>query len=178
MRVRAGVAFALWVALAGVPNAAAATFAVTRTDDPSPGACDADCSLREAVLAANAGSGGDTIALAPGHYRLTLPGPGEDAAETGDLDLTRSVTIAGAGARSTVVDAEGIDRAFDVAAGPAVQIWGVSITGGLVAGEGGGIRSAGQLALARGEVTGNRALGLGGGVFAGGPSTTIVQSTI
>jgi CSLREA domain-containing protein len=27
----------------------------TRTDDPGPGACNSDCSLREAVLAANAG---------------------------------------------------------------------------------------------------------------------------
>src|SRR5439155_19826905 len=106
MRVRAGVAFALWVALAGVPNAAAATFAVTRTDDPVPGACDSDCSLREAVLAANAGSGGDTIVLPAGHYRLTISGPGEDAAATGDLDLTTSVMIAGAGARSTVIDGE------------------------------------------------------------------------
>src|SRR5712691_8059155 len=103
MRVRAGVVVAVWLALAGAPNAVAATFTVTRTDDPSPGPCDSDCSLREAVLAANAGSGGDMIVLPAGHYRLTIPGPGEDAGASGDLDLTKSVTISGAGARATVI---------------------------------------------------------------------------
>jgi CSLREA domain-containing protein len=178
MRVRAGVAFAVWVLFAGAPNAAAATFTVTRTDDPGTGACDSDCSLREAVLAANAGPGGDTIVLPPGHFRLTIPGPGEEAAATGDLDLTRSVTITGAGARSTVIDGAAGDRVFDVAAGTTAQISNVSITGGLVAGEGAGIRSDGVLALARDQISGNRALGLGGGVFSGGPSASIVQSTV
>jgi CSLREA domain-containing protein len=178
MRVRAGVAVAVWVVLAGAPNAAAATFAVTRTDDPAPGACDSDCSLREAVLAADAGSGGDMIVLPAGHYRLTIPGPAEDAAATGDLDLTKSVTIAGAGARSTVIDGEGGDRIFDVAAGATAQISDVSITGGRVAGDGAAIRSAGVLGLSRDQITGNAALGLGGGVSSTGPSASIGQSTI
>src|SRR5919198_4947983 len=124
MKVRAGVAVAVWVVLAGAPNAAAATFAVTRTDDPSPGACDSDCSLREAVLAANAGSGGDTIHVPAGHYRLTIPGPDEDSGASGDLDVTQDVTIEGDGARWTMIDAEGGDRVFDVASGVHVQITG------------------------------------------------------
>jgi CSLREA domain-containing protein len=178
MRVRAGVVFAVWVALAGAPNAAAATFTVTRTDDPTPGPCDSDCSLREAVLAANAGSGSDTIVVPAGHYRLTIPGPGEDAGTGGDLDLTKSVTISGAGARSTVIDAVGGDRVFDVAADTAVQIMDVSIMGGIVAGDGGGIRNAGLLELVRDSISGNRALGLGGGISSPGPSASIGQSTI
>ena len=177
MRVRAGVAFAVWVALAGVPNAAAATFAVTRTDDPAPGACNSDCSLREAVLAANAGSGGDTIALPAGHYRLAVPGPGEDAAATGDLDLTENVTITGAGARSTVVDAQGIDRVLDVASGASATISNITVTGGLTAGDGGGIRSAGVVSLVRDAIVGNRGLGSGGGIESSGP-TAITESTI
>src|ERR687888_1320010 len=114
MKVRAGVAVALWVALAGAPNAAAATFTVTRTDDPGPGACDSDCSLREAVLAANAGPGGDTIQLPAGRFRLGRAGTNEDAGATGDLDLTKSVVLTGAGARATIVDAAGLDRVLDV----------------------------------------------------------------
>jgi len=177
MRVRAGVAFAVWVALAGVPNAAAATFAVTRTDDPAPGACNSDCSLREAVLAANAGSGGDTIALPAGHYRLAVPGPGEDAAATGDLDLTENVTITGAGARSTVVDAQGIDRVLDVASGASATISNITVTGGLTAVDGGGIRNAGVVSLVRDAIVGNRGLGSGGGIESSGP-TAITESTI
>jgi CSLREA domain-containing protein len=177
MRVRAGVAFALWVALAGVPNAAAATFAVTRTDDPAPGACDSDCSLREAVLAANAGSGGDTIALPAGYYRLAIPGPSEDAGATGDLDLRKNVTIAGAGARSTLVDAQGIDRVLDVASGVSATISNITVTGGLVAAGGGGIRNAGVVSFLRDTIVGNRALGSGGGIESSGRAM-ISQSTI
>lgn len=39
----------------------AATYTVTKTADTSDGTCDADCSLREAVAAANANSGADTV---------------------------------------------------------------------------------------------------------------------
>jgi hypothetical protein len=39
---------------------------------------------------------------------LTLAGAGEDFAATGDLDITDSVTIIGAGAGSTVIDGGGL----------------------------------------------------------------------
>ncbi|HSW90027.1 MAG TPA: CSLREA domain-containing protein [Patescibacteria group bacterium] len=42
-------------------RASASTFTVTKTADTSDGTCDADCSLREAVVAANANSGADEI---------------------------------------------------------------------------------------------------------------------
>ena len=41
--------------------AQAATFTVTKTADTNDGACDADCSLREAIIAANAAVGADVI---------------------------------------------------------------------------------------------------------------------
>lgn len=41
--------------------AGAATFAVSKTADTNDGVCNADCSLREAITAANAAAGGDTI---------------------------------------------------------------------------------------------------------------------
>ena len=68
----AKVVATLVVAFLAAPAVAqATTFTVTRRDDPSPGACAAsDCSLREAVRAANAGSGGDRIVLPAGLYRL------------------------------------------------------------------------------------------------------------
>jgi CSLREA domain-containing protein len=162
MRFLAGVAVAVGLVLAGAPHAAAAAISVTRTDDPPPDACNpSDCSLREAILSANPG---DYISLPAGHYRLTIPGQGEDAGAHGDLDLTKDVTIAGPSPRSTVVDAQGYDRVFDVASGASVQLNGLTVTGGLLPGNGGGIRNAGNLLLEGATVTGNRAFGLGGGL--------------
>src|SRR5438093_2334827 len=177
MRVRAGVVVTIWLALAGAlaPHAAAATFAVTRTDDPAPDACaPSDCSLREAVLAA---SSGDVVQLPAGRYRLTIPGTAEDAGATGDLDLTKNLSIDGAGTRSTVIDAQGIDRVLDVASGVQAQITGVTVTGGQVAGDGGGIRNLGQLGLVQDAIVSNRAQGSGGGIENGG-SAMILEALI
>src|SRR4051812_44538631 len=87
-----------------VTSASAATFTVTKEADTADGACDADCSLREAVIAANAAAGADTITVPAGTYVLDRVGANEDAADTGDLDITDDVTINGAGSGSTIVD--------------------------------------------------------------------------
>ncbi|HMS09159.1 MAG TPA: CSLREA domain-containing protein, partial [Pyrinomonadaceae bacterium] len=42
-------------------SAFAATFTVTKIEDTNDGTCDADCSLREAVAAANAAGSDDVI---------------------------------------------------------------------------------------------------------------------
>lgn len=62
----------LVAALLLAPTAfAQTTFTVTRTDDPPPNGCQAgDCSLREAILAANALSGPDGVALAAATYSV------------------------------------------------------------------------------------------------------------
>jgi CSLREA domain-containing protein len=73
----------------------AATFTVTKAADTLDGSCDADCSLREAVQAANADATADEIVLPGLRLRLTLFGPSEDANATGDLDVQRDVTIRG-----------------------------------------------------------------------------------
>ena len=69
---------------------------------------DSDCSLREAVQAANTNSpvsgcdagdaGLDIIKLGSGTYSLTLPGKNEDNNATGDLDILESLEIIGNGA--------------------------------------------------------------------------------
>ena len=56
-RIRALISIVL---CACPPGAEATTFAITRVDDPLPNGCQVgDCSLREAVLAANANGDSD-----------------------------------------------------------------------------------------------------------------------
>lgn len=91
----------LALSLLGAPPAWAATFQVdTRADtvdanigDGSCADANGDCSLRAAVQEANADGGADTIMLGSARYTLTLAGAGEDAAATGDLDVTSPITI-------------------------------------------------------------------------------------
>ncbi|HEV7745474.1 MAG TPA: choice-of-anchor Q domain-containing protein [Pyrinomonadaceae bacterium] len=121
----------------GVPRAANAsfnllllpptTFTVTKTADTNDGTCDADCSLREAIVASNADVSANpaTIDLqAASNYNLTLTNATqENAAATGDLDIDatdHTVTINGAG--STVSGAglsvgSSHDRVFHVVSG-------------------------------------------------------------
>jgi large repetitive protein len=107
----------LGTALVATP-AAAATFTVTKTADTNDGVCDSDCSLREAISAANASAGADTITVPAGTYLLTIAnvgGTNEDANATGDLDVNGPLTIQGAGSASTIIEAgtttaNGIDK--------------------------------------------------------------------
>src|SRR5437899_746823 len=77
------------------PAAYAATILVTTTADELN--ADGDCSLRDAIQAANtdaavdtcpAGSGADTIVVPAGSYALSIAGIGENANASGDLDIT------------------------------------------------------------------------------------------
>ena len=84
-------ATAVLVALALAPAVSAKTYKVTTRSDHAPGACTAgDCTLREAIRAANATlTTADTIVLpSTKPYKLTIPGIDEDGAMTGDLDIT------------------------------------------------------------------------------------------
>jgi len=97
------------LAVAAAAPALAFDFIVTRYDDPVPDGClVADCSLREAVIAANVDSAADRVLLSAGTYHVTLVGGGENNAATGDIDLVRSVEILGAGAPMTIIDATGL----------------------------------------------------------------------
>jgi CSLREA domain-containing protein len=148
---------ALLAGLLPAVGAAAATpytFNVTSTADavdanPADGTCEATpaagCTLRAAIQEANALQVADagnifTINLAPGAtYVLTLQGPNEDNAATGDLDIHANVTINGAGA---FVDGDGLDvtgnptgnpdRVFQVFSGFAVTMNNLTIQNGYI----------------------------------------------
>jgi CSLREA domain-containing protein len=117
-----------------------ANYTVTKTADTDDGVCHpSDCSLREAVLNANACSGPHTITVPAGGYTLTIPGIDEDIGKTGDLDITKDLTIIGTGAPSIHGN---IERAFHIHSGATVtfdHIWladGTAIFGGGLINEG------------------------------------------
>ena len=125
----------------GESSAGAATIEVTIADDLR--AADGRCSLREAIDVANAdaaefpnagecpaGEGADTIVLSAGTFKLAITGAKEGDNATGDLDVLSTATIAGAGAASTTIDADGKDRALDVIDGVTLTIRNVTVTGG------------------------------------------------
>ncbi len=95
------------------------TYTISKAADTNDGVCNADCSAREAVRAANANAGSDMIMAPNNTYQLTIAGGGEDAAATGDLDIIDAVTIVGTSAAGTIFQAgastgTGIDKVFSV----------------------------------------------------------------
>ena len=119
-----------------------------------------DCPLRQAIDKSNHASTDDVIVVPAGHYMLTITGATENNDQTGDLDVNmaaRSVTITGAGARSTTVDATGLgDRVLQIVAGTDTMS-GLTITGGSppLGNSGGGIENDAALTLTDSTVTGN-----------------------
>ncbi|HEX5622077.1 MAG TPA: choice-of-anchor D domain-containing protein [Solirubrobacteraceae bacterium] len=177
--------------------ARATVIPVTTFDDP---VTMGDCSLREAIDAANSdtavdtcplGSGDDVIRLGTGTYVLATGGAGENANLTGDLDAVAgngALTIEGTGA--TTISAQGLgDRVLDIRSGETVTLRGVTITGGAPPGEdGGGIRNAGTLSLVDVALVANRAADgaaggppsaghSGGGIWSSG-ALSLLRSTI
>jgi CSLREA domain-containing protein len=210
LALRLLLAAALFAGLAAVlPTsvARAATITVNTTNDEVNN--DGDCSLREAIIAANtdtavdacpAGSGADTIRLPAGNYVLSIAGAIEDAAQTGDLDITEDLTLTGAGRANTTIDANGLDRVIQIF-GSTVEIAGVTLTGGNTnpqAGSGIYLGAGGALTLNASRVTNNASQrgiyalssavslnvinsridnNVGGGIYTLAP-TTIVNSVI
>ena len=155
------------IALGAGASARAATVAVTNGNDSGPG------SLRAAVAAADPG---EMITVPALTVFLT----------SGQIVVSKSLTIVGAGARGTTISGTGQSRVFDVTGGT-VSISGVTVTGGDGVDTPGGTASAGggilldgaTLTLADSTVTGNQTMGTGegSGIQADG-SLTVLRSTI
>ena len=171
----------VWILLAP-PRASAATFTVTKTADTNDGVCNTDCSLREAIIAANTSPGPDSIIVPNGIYTLTIPGVGEGAAAIGDLDILGDVTITGSGA--TIINGgglgnrgNGLDRVFDITSTVSVVLSNLTIAGGSAGDNyGGGIANQGSLTILDSVIQDNTASG-GGGIFNHG-TLTVTNSTL
>ena len=84
---------------------------------------------------------------------LAITGAGEESANSGDLDITDDVTITGAGARNVIIDADRIDRIFDVREDVSVQISDLIIRNGLEQSFGWSITPGGAIRILAGPVT-------------------------
>ncbi len=146
------IACLLFVQTAPTRGAAtAATFTVNSTvDEPnstlgSP-VCSSTpsgvCTLRAAIMAANANPGHDIINIPGGTFHLTIGG-NDNTAQAGDLDITEDLTVVGAGDGVTIIDGNLLspsDRIFDIRPSAHVSMTGVTIRDGSTASSGGAIR--------------------------------------
>lgn len=149
------------------------------TVDANPGdglAADVDgnATLRAAVIDANALAGADTITLGTGVFALSIGGRNENAAATGDLDIVGDLTIEGAGADQTILDAAQLDRFFHVAAGSSLTLRNLTIQNGSES-NGGAIANLGTLLLENVNLTSN-ATTLRGGAISNDSGDVTLQS--
>lgn len=167
-----------------------ATFTVNSTSDnidanPGNGACETStagqCTLRAAIMEANALPGADTIVVPAGTYNLFRPGS-DDTAVNGDLDITSTLTISGAGYANTIIDGVGFmtpDRVFHITGTVDVAITGVTIMRGKpqasnLNGDGGGLYNYnGRVTLTSVRLYTNTASGYGGGLNSVGETHAI-----
>jgi len=194
---------------ATVPHLAyAVTFTVNSTTDavdaiPGDGACataEGACTLRAAVQETNALAERDVIWLPAGKYKLVITGRSEQAAATGDLNISDHLGITGAGAVNTVIDGGVCDDPNDPTCtsdsvsgdddrvvsilnqgvNPIVNISGVTIQNGggsLVNGGGVFISEGSGLSLTNCIVRENKSRQFGGGISNAG-FLQIFQTTI
>jgi CSLREA domain-containing protein len=152
---------ALALLLAVAPLAGAATFTVNSTFDdvdaaPGDGTCataGAVCTLRAAVQEANASPGFDDVTLPAGVFALNRLGADEDAAATGDLDVTQALNVTGADRDGTIIDGVGADRVFQVSANIPFTVRTLTIRNGTVSAPGGAIAADANAAITAQDVT-------------------------
>jgi CSLREA domain-containing protein len=179
---------------------ASSNLVVTRADDRNQTCMVGDCSLREAVKAANALSSSDTITLDP----TAFAAPQTITLVSGELDVLNNGTLTINGASKLVISGNNQRRAFRIRSGANLTLNNLTVSNGAADGGGGifntgtlaiinstisdnyspsacgGIVNAGTLVITRSTVSGNKAnRGWGGGICNfGGFTATITNSTI
>jgi CSLREA domain-containing protein len=151
------------------------TRVVTKTADTNDGVCGVDCSLREAVGAANDGDSITFSALFNSPQTIFMKG---------ELPIQADVSIIGTGANLITLSGGGANRVINIGFGANVTLSGLTIADGMVNGLfGGGIHNDGTLNVTDCVISGNTvnsAIGnaSGGGIFNEGAATlTVTNST-
>lgn len=180
------------LAVFGAHPLTAATFVVDSTTDsidaaPGNGACaDAvgNCTLRAAIMEANALTGADAITLPAGVYTIAIAGTSEDGCLTGDFDVTDTtgqLSITGAGVDVTFIDANYLDRVFDNQDSVSLAVHQAKVRNGGAGQWGAGFQNKGfsQLELEDVVLTGaSNYPGGAGGVKNSGGTVTMTRVTI
>ncbi|MGI8641151.1 MAG: choice-of-anchor Q domain-containing protein [Pyrinomonadaceae bacterium] len=105
-------------------NIPTATLTVTKIADTNDGICDADCSLREAVAAAN---NGDTIVFSP-----AFNSPQTIILNNGQIAISKNLTIAGPSADLLTVSGNNAGRIFYISNNSVVTLSGMILKNGRV----------------------------------------------
>lgn len=139
------------------------TYQVTDMFDSDDGVCDAHCSLREAVQAANENPSLDRINLPTGGFfnfvTLTL----------GELTISDDVYIY---CGDWLIDVSGGNRGFVVADGVSLELGICRMRGGEAA-QGGFIYNSGALSITNGLIVNNEATVAGGAIYNDGGSVLL-----
>lgn len=175
--------------------ALALNFIVNNTADvpdanPGDGICNplnalpGTCTLRAAVMEANANPGEHQILVATGTYTLSNTGAGEDAAVTGDLDILRTIRIFNGTDNRPVINGAYADRVFDIHPTGRLVLENIDVAAGSANMPGttnGGafnvranINDEGSLVLSRSNVSANIA-NIGGAIYSDG-SVLVTES--
>jgi CSLREA domain-containing protein len=161
--------FILYQPSQAAPNG---TLNVNTNADTDDGTCDvANCTLREAINAANNAAGADTIdfTLSPS-ATITLTGT--------QLPLiTDTLTIDGSTALYLTISANSLSRAFEIGSGTAVTITTLTISDG-VSNDGAAIyNNDGMLFINNSTISDNLAFIRGGGIYNAGGTVNIGSAT-
>lgn len=157
------------------PAAHAAGFEVNTTADHAADACEAfdagsgaDCTLRDAVAAANASAGDDTITFQSGLSGQITLDPTQGQIAVGASGSGYSTTIAGPGAGTLSVSGNDASRIFETYGGGTFALSGLTLTHGLADGDGGAIYGAGSgpVSVSDAVISSNQASAQGGGIWA------------
>ncbi len=175
------IAFSLILAIGLGQTVFGAVYTVTKIADTNDGTCDADCSLREAVAAANGTADNDTIIFASlfnTPQTITLGGT--------DIIINNNGTllIFGPGADKLTVSGNNASRVFTNNTLSVATIANLRVTGGTAVstvqtGRGGGVyNNGGTLTLSNLVLTGNTAANGGASNNAGTATLNIVGCAI
>jgi predicted outer membrane repeat protein len=131
---------------------------------------DGKFTLREAITRANERPGADVIVVPSGVFKIAIDGAGENGNETGDFDITDTLTIVGAGRSKTFIDGQQLGRVFDATSPSLIKVVlsGMTIQNGAAGPHdvsGGGVRVNNvDLLMRYCDVTGNWSDANGGGI--------------
>ena len=194
----------LWV-VGSAAAASAATFTVNDTRDlaqsgtAAPGTCvstASTCTVRAAFQAANQNGGSNTINVPAGTYPINST----TTMTNGDLTTgsfkvnvannSTQISIVGAGIHTTVINAQGMDRIFEVWPNGVLDVQKMTLENGdgrgsnnttapvdLPDGDGGAVASDGHLSAESVDFTGDMATAAGGGIAAENVSGSTVSIT-